>query len=418
MRQIRIALTMLALTTAAVAPASAQTPDADCQAGRERLAGHARASEAVRKVLSARAGTAPAAGAPGAAAAPGGRAAEIRTRLGEIPRERQRLDDVRVGAMVKLDFARAAQAQGQLETLDLERRRLERELATMPQSPSAPAPSPPAAPPTGAIDADRVPCRDVATTLDAALRARRRELGAREAQAGAIPLAPLRSQTATAVARELAAQFAAWPEAASQVGLLDQDGKGRIDAVVDSPAKDVFRVIRLRADGSLGVEVFAADAATAAAYGETTRRLEEATLRRSARRLEDVLVTRPAGAIRVMSETAESRRTLGRLLAGEFAEAAKAESGARALEFENLRGETVRVLELLTPTATGLDWRRVVVVAAPGVPEQWEETTLRLKPVSYWRTDAELTIARETRSAAGAAGPRAVTGPVTFSVER
>src|SRR5438132_10715615 len=201
MRQIRIALTMLALTTAAVVPASAQTPDADCQAGRERLAGHARASEAVRKVLSARAGTAPAAGAPGAAAAPGGRAAEIRTRLGEIPRERQRVDDVRVGAMVKLDFARAAQAQGQLETLDLERRRLERELATLPQSPSAPAPSPPAAPPTGAIDADRVPCRDVATTLDAALKARRRELGAREAQAGAIPLAPLRGQTTTAVAR-------------------------------------------------------------------------------------------------------------------------------------------------------------------------------------------------------------------------
>ena len=200
------------------------------------------------------------------------------------------------------------------------------------------------------------------------------------------------------------------------MGLLDQDGKGRIDVVVDSPVKDVFRVIRLRADGSLGVEVFAADAAPAAAYGETRRRLEEATLRRSARRLEDVLVT--AGGTRVVWETAESRRTLGRLRAGEFAEAAKAESGARALEFENLRGETVRVLELLTPTATGLDWRRVVVVAAPGVPEQWEETTLRLKPVSYWRTDAELTIARETRSAAGAAGPRAVTGPVTFSVER
>jgi hypothetical protein len=369
-------------------------------------------------VLAARAGTAPAAGTP-TAAAPGGRAAEIRTRLGEIPRERQRVDDVRVGAMVKLDFARAAQAQGQLETLDLERRRLERELATLPQSSPAPAPSPPpAATPTGAVDADRVPCRDVATTLDAALRARRRELGAREAQAGAIPLAPLRGQTAPAVARELAAQFAAWPEAASQVGWLDQDGKGRIDAVVDSPAKDVFRVIRLRADGSLGVEVFATDAATAAAYGETARRLEEATLRRSARRLEDVLVTRPAGATRVVSETAESRRTLGRLLAGEFAEAAKAESGARALEFENLRGETVRVLELVTPTATGLDWRRVVVVAAPGVAEQWEETTLRLKPVSYWRTDAELTIARETRSATGAAGQRAVTGPVTFSVER
>ena len=202
------------------------------------------------------------------------------------------------------------------------------------------------------------------------------------------------------------------------MGLLDQDGKGWVDAVVDSPATDVFRVIRLRADGSLGVEVFAADAATAAAYGETTRRLEEATLRRSARRLEDVLATRPAGATRVVSETAESRRSLARLLAGEFAEAAKAESGARAVEFENLRGETVRVLEVVSPTTAGLDWRRVVVVAVPGVPEQWEETTLRLKPVSYWRTDAELTITRETRGAGGVVGPRAVTGPVTFSVER
>jgi hypothetical protein len=84
MRQIRIALTLPALTATAVAPASAQTSDADCQAGRERLAGHARASEPARTVLAARAGTAPAAGTP-TAAAPGGRAAEIRTRLGEIP---------------------------------------------------------------------------------------------------------------------------------------------------------------------------------------------------------------------------------------------------------------------------------------------------------------------------------------------
>jgi hypothetical protein len=65
-----------------------------------------------------------------------------------------------------------------------------------------------------------------------------------------------------------------------------------------------------------------------------------------------------------------------------------------------------------------VDWRRVVVVAPAGAPEQWEETTLRLKPVSYWRTDAELTIARETRGPGGAAGPRAVTGPLPFSVER
>jgi hypothetical protein len=42
----------------------------------------------------------------------------------------------------------------------------------------------------------------------------------------------------------------------AQVGLLDQDGRGRIDALVDVPAKDVFRVTRLRADGVLGVDVF------------------------------------------------------------------------------------------------------------------------------------------------------------------
>jgi hypothetical protein len=64
-------LGLLAMT--ADVPA-AQTPDTECQVGRERLAGHARASEAVRRLV-----------AP------------------------------------KLDFARAARAQGQLETLELEK---------------------------------------------------------------------------------------------------------------------------------------------------------------------------------------------------------------------------------------------------------------------------------------------------------
>src|SRR5437762_1319046 len=160
MRTARVTPTMLALAVTIVAPAAARTPEADCQAGRERLAGHARAA--------------------------------------------------------------------------------------------AQAPLPWPTPAAGAPDVDRVACRDVAATLDAAVKARRRELGAREAQAGAIPLAPLRGQTTTAVARELAAQFDAWPEAASQVGLLDQAGKGRVDAAADSPATDAFRVIRLPADGSLG----------------------------------------------------------------------------------------------------------------------------------------------------------------------
>src|SRR5256712_800334 len=205
MRNTRVTLTMLALAVTIVAPAAAQTPEADCQAGRERLAGHARASDAARRLVAARAGTA---AGRRTAATPGGRAAEIRTRLTEIPRERRRVDDARVAAIVKLDFARAAQAQGQLETLEQERRRLERELATLPQSPAAQAPMPSPTPAAGAPDVDRVVCRDVAATLDAALKARRRELGAREAQAGAIPLAPLRGPTTTAVARRRVGELA------------------------------------------------------------------------------------------------------------------------------------------------------------------------------------------------------------------
>jgi hypothetical protein len=329
--------------------------------------------------------------------------------------------------LVRLDFTRATQAQAQLEALDAEKRALERELRTLPatSAPSTPPPSTPAPPAPAAVasDADRVACRDVASVLEAAVKTRRRELGARETQTGAIPLVPLRGQAADAIGRELGAQFAPWPEAAAQVGLLDQDGDGRLDAIVDAPAKDVFRVIRLRADGALGVEAFAGAPAAAAAYGETTRRLEEAALRRANRRLEDVLASRPAGAVRAVSETAEFRHALARLHAGEFAEAAKADgAAARAVEFENVRGEAVRVLEVIVPTAGGVEWRRVVTVTAPGpqgMQEAWEETALRLKPVSYWRTDAELTIARETRGASGAViGARAVTGPVTFSVER
>jgi hypothetical protein len=72
----------------------------------------------------------------------------------------------------------------------------------------------------------------------------------------------------------------------------------------------------------------------------------------------------------------------------------------------------------VTPTPGGLDWRRVVVVAPPNAAEQWDETTLRLKPASSGRTDAELTIARETRAAGVAVGARAVAGPMSFSVER
>src|SRR3989338_8263000 len=82
--------------------------DAECGMARERLAEHARLSDGVRRGLDRRA---PAAwGAPGAGpAASPGRADTIRARLTQIPQERQRQEDARLGAYMRLDFAQASQ---------------------------------------------------------------------------------------------------------------------------------------------------------------------------------------------------------------------------------------------------------------------------------------------------------------------
>jgi hypothetical protein len=62
-------LLVLGLLAMTAEVATGQTPDTECQVGRERLAGHARASEAVRKLVAARAGTT--ATGPTGAGAPG-----------------------------------------------------------------------------------------------------------------------------------------------------------------------------------------------------------------------------------------------------------------------------------------------------------------------------------------------------------
>ena len=422
----RIAVVVFGCVLVWTAPAAAQTQppsEAECRLQRERVTDHARASEAVRRAVVARAAAFPApktaAPAPPAAGTP--RSAEaIRARLQEIPAERQKLEEQRMGAMVRFDLGRASQIQGQISALDAERTKLEQDLASAPAAPPAPpAPAPVESKPAAVTDADRIPCTEMPGLLDAAVKTRRKELGARETQGGAIPLVPLKGQSPEQIAREMAAQFAAWPLAAGQVGLLDQSGDGRLDGVVDVPVKDVFRLYRQRADGTLGVEVFAL-AGSGSGYGEMTRRLEEQALRQTNRRLEDVLAGRPASAMRPVGETAEFPKIAGHFLAGNFADAAGATGAvARSVEFENVRGESVRLLEVLAPVAGGVEQRRLVVVAIPGGQEVWEETSTRIRSTSYWRTDVELSVARETRTAAGAVvGTRATTGPITFSVER
>ena len=92
--------------------------------------------------------------------------------------------------------------------------------------------------------------------VDNAVKIRRRELGAREDQAGAIPLIGLKGQTADQIGQELAGQFSPGAAASTQVGLLDADGDGKLDGFVDVPAPGVFRLFRQRADGTVGVEMF------------------------------------------------------------------------------------------------------------------------------------------------------------------
>lgn len=419
---MRISLVALALTASISSvvppPAAAQAPrpvsEAECQTLRAGVAEHARVSEGVRKLV---AGLAPAAATPVPATPPTtDRAGAIRTRLEQIPAERQRLEEQRLGAMVQFNLSRAGQLQTQIQALDEERARLEREQATLATgTPAAPAPTPAAARP--ATGADAIRCQDAPGALEAAVKVRQRELGAKEGQAGVVPLLPLRGQDRDQITRELAAQFGAWPEAAGQVGLLDQDANGRLDGFVDAPAEGVFRLVRERSDGGVGIEIFALPAA-AAAYGDLTRRLEETALRQGQRTLPDLLVHRPAGAVTILAETREFAAARAAYLSSSWADAAKVDGGAvRARDFENFRGEKVRALELIGPATGGVALRQVFTVTRGG-QDLVDETMTVIRPVSYWKTDVEVAARRETRTSAGPVGRPTVAAPVRFSLER
>ncbi len=407
----------------------AQTPvisEAECQSLRQRLADHTRLSDGVRRSVAALAATSPAppAAAP-APAPPASRADAVRSRLDQIAKERQTLEDQRLAAMVRLDLSRAAQIQGQMQLLDTEKANLERELAALPAGPAAPAPAapvptPPAPTAARSADTDRIRCQDLPAALDTAVKIRQRELGAREGQSGVVPLVALKGQTAEQIAQELAGQFPPWPAAMTQVGLLDNDGDGRLDGFADVPAPDVFRLYRQRADGSVSVETFTLPGRGGAGYGEIVRRIDEATARQTGKTLTDLLTIRPAGSGRVLAESAQFGETQAHFMAGNFAEAAKVEGGvARTVEFQNFRGENVRALEIIGPASGGVIRRQVVVTPRPNNQEQWEEIVTQIRPVSYWRTDVEVSAGRETRTTTGTlVGTRSTSAPARFSLER
>ena len=401
-------------------PALAQgVSDAECQRLRQRLTEHAKLSDGVRRAVATQTGAAPAvsSGTTPGPVPPTGRTGAIRARLEQIPKEREALEDQRLAAMVKLDLTRAGQAQAQIQALDTEKATLERELAALPPSPPGAAAAAPPAAQAPAPDAARIRCQDMPAAVDSAVKIRRRELGAREDQAAVIPLVGLKGQTAEQIGQELAAQLTSAPT----LGLLDADGDGRLDGFVDVPVPGVFRLFRQKADGTLGVEVFAAAAGGATAgYGELTRRLDESTARQTGQTLADLLAIRPAGPLRALTETAEFGPAYAQFEAGNFADAARlGGAGGRSVGFQNLRGQDVRVVEIISPVPGGVSLRRVVVLAQPTDQELWEETTTVVRPASYLRADVEVARRRETRNASGlVVGTPSIAAPSKFTLER
>lgn len=415
---IAVALTSLLLPGLAGAQTPAPSP-AECRALRDRIGEHARVSPAARSALGT---TAPA--APAAAQDPAARAETVRARLAQIKEERERLEDEKVGAIINLDFSRMARSQERIEGLEVERRGLEAELAGLEQARRQVRPGPSWMAPLGgaATGLDLVPCRDLPSFEDKALRARRKELGGAEGQAALVPLLPLRGQTDRELAAELGAQLGPDPEVARRLGLLDQDGDTQVDGVVDSPAPGILRLFRQRSDGSLALDLFltAVPPDPNAPYGEAARRIEEALLRQTRRPLSDLLPLRPVGPVKVLGETGEFSRLRTLVDSGRFDQALQPGSlGARSVEFQNYRGETVRLLEVVAGDGQTVQLRTSAALVKPDGEEQWEETVTRFRPVSFWRTDVEMDQSREIKAAPGwVAQPRSTAPTMRFSLER
>jgi hypothetical protein len=203
--------------------------------------------------------------------------------------------------------------------------------------------------------------------------------------------------------------------------LLDHDGDGRVDAFVDAPARDLYRLYRQRSDGRVSVEAFGLPGQSGQPrLDEITLRLEEAIWRQGGQNLVEHLATWHAGPVRTLSETADFAAVMSHYLTGNFAEAAKVEgAAARSSEYQNLRGEGIRQVQTMTAVAGGFLMRRAAMLPRSADQEMWEETSVVVRPVSFWRTDVEITVKREYRTKAGAlVGSRMISGPGRISLER
>lgn len=417
---LRIALAVALVSLLLTGLAGAQPPPlspAECRALRDRIGEHAHVSAAARRALGI---TTPA--APSAAQDPASRAEAIRTRLVQIKEERDRLEDEKVGAIMKLDFARVARIQERIAGLEVEGRSLEAEQAGLEQGRRQVRPGPSwMAPLPGPDPLSGAPCRDLPGLEEAALKARRKELGGAEGQAGLVPLLPLRGQTDRELAAEVAAQLGTGPEALQRLGLLDQDGDTQVDGLLDSPASGMYRLYRQRSDGSIAIDLFLTATPPAdAPYGEDSRRLEEALFRQTRRALADLSPLRPVGLVRILGETREFARLRALVGSGRFDEAIQAGSlGARSVEFQNYRGETVRLLEAVAGDGRAVQFRSSTTLVKPDGAEQWEETVTRFRPVSFGRTDVEVDQSRELKPAPGGlAQPRSSVPTIRFTLER
>lgn len=399
----------LLLTPSLLAGEPPPLAPAVCRALRDRIGEHARVSEAARRALGLTA-----APAPSPPQDPAARARAVKRRLGQIREERTRLEDEQVGALLKLEFGRVAQIKDRIEALDRERRGLEDELATL-QAGGPVA----GAPPAGA-DLGRVPCRELPALEARALKARRKELGGADWQTALVPLLPVRGPAGRDVGAELSAQLGAGPEARHRLGLLDQDGNARVDGFVDSPPPGVYRLYRQRSDGSIALDLFHPASQPADVAGEAARRIEEALLRQTRRGLADLLPLRPVGATKLLGETADFARLQALVDSGELDPVIQARAlGARSVEFQNYRGEIVRVLEVIAGATGAVERRTASTLGRQDGTEEREETVTRFRPVSFWRVEVEVEASREVRPpAAGAAASRTVAPTVRFTLDR
>lgn len=421
---LRVSLLLALLSFLLPGLAGAQGPTlspAECRAMRDRVAEHVRISTSARRALGITAPEAPSA-APSGTQDPATRAETIRARLPQIRPERERLEDEKISAIVKLDFARVARLQERIEGLEQERRTLEAELAGLERSGRLVRPGPSWMAPLPTPDPARVPCQDLPPLEERALRARRKELGGVEGQAALVPLLPLRGQTDREMASELGIQLGPAPEVARPLGLLDQDGDTQVDGFVDAPTWGMLRLYRERSDGSLALDLFptAVPPQPDAPYGEAARRIEEALLRQTHRRLGDLLPLRPVGPVKVLGETGEFSDLQALVDSGRFDQVIQAGSlAARSLEFQNYRGETVRLLEVLASDGQAVQLRTSTTLVRPDGAEQREETVTRFHPVSFWRTEVEVDQSREVKPAPGGAPQSRSSAPtIRFSLER